>query len=173
MAKCKDGECHYSWYMSWDGSDRGTNETGWQCMNCQDRPGEPPGFSPQLDRSNTFDKVMGIMLDLAATRACNFSNSTDGMMTAEIIAARCREEDVYDQWSICEWIFEYKNRDRGEGHGHRAYWKRIAEGVLSGNDPRDRCEAHSELANHWVSKGNGEPAKAYCNKCYEEGLTRV
>lgn len=111
-----------------------TNEAGWRCANCKHCPGEPPGFCPALDRSETFNKVNGLLLELYNAKFVYISNGSHGLSLAETITARCREEGRFDQYSILLFILEALTPR------HAAFWKKISDGVLDGEDPRDRCK---------------------------------
>lgn len=49
------------------------NEDGWKCT-CGFQPGEPPGFSPQLDRKQIWIKVYGLLNDLTNANFISISN---------------------------------------------------------------------------------------------------
>jgi len=126
-------EHEYHWYPA-------PNEDGWRCCYCEDRPGEPHGFSPQHDRDDIENKVYGILSDLDTAKIIYVSNSSHGWSIVAIIVRRCREADVYDQYSIASWILETMTES------HAKYWKEIGDGVVAGNDPRERCHC-GKLAN--------------------------
>lgn len=109
-----------------------TNEDGWKCSSCGHKPGEPEGFSPKLDRKQTFNKVHGLCSELHEADLIYFSNSDHGMGIADVVASRCLTEGKFDQYSIIQWVFECEK-------SHGDYWKKISEGVLENNDERRRC----------------------------------
>lgn len=118
-----------------------TNERGWRCCSCGHQPGEPPGYDPQRDRDDINGKVHSLIHDLYNAGFVHVSNGSAGDGLAAVIADQCMELEMYDQTTICRLIFE-ANR------GHAEYWKRISDGVRSGNDPRDRCKCGA-LATGW------------------------
>ncbi len=121
-----DCEHEYHWYPA-------PNENGWKCCLCDYQPGEPTGFSPQLDRDLIQTKVFGILQDLSMANIVYVSNSSHGDSLVGIVAKRCRTEDTYDQYSIALWLLEAMTES------HAVYWKKIGEGVVTGKDPRERC----------------------------------
>jgi hypothetical protein len=122
------------------------NETGWQCMDCLRRPGEPPGFCPELDREFTETKVNAILEDLNGHQLVYVSNGDQGDWLIMTVAKKCRETGFYDQYSILAFLIEELNAT------HAAYWKGISEGVISGIDPRSRCWC-GELAKVFIVGG--------------------
>ena len=120
------------------------NEDGWRCCSdaCGHKPGEPPGFDPRRDRELISLKVHGLLLDLHGRDFIHCSNSGHGDSTVDYAVERCRETGRFDMYSIIQFMFEGR-----ESHGE--YWKRISEGVLEGEDPRDRC-SNGNLANMWT-----------------------
>jgi hypothetical protein len=119
--------CNHFW--AWTAA---VNETGWSCLECAEQPGEPPGFCPELDRSHTTDKVESILMDLHESNLFNVSNGSEGERITETVAERCHELGRYDQNTIIAEILALRP-------SHAEYWKRIGDGVVAGNDPRDRC----------------------------------
>jgi hypothetical protein len=123
------------------------NEAGWRCLDGDHlMPGDPNGYRPDLDRSHTEDKVYGMMNDLHEGRFIYISNGTGGDICTGEVAKRCRETGLYDQISIIRFILEIAES------GHAAYWKTIGDGIVSGNDPRDRCHC-GKLATSYSSRG--------------------
>ena len=140
----------YYWYPKEGGS---PNEQGWRCVVCDERPGEPPGFSPHLDREETYRKVSGILMDLCDDGFIYVSSGTAGDGMTVHVAEKCHETGVYDQYTIIRLLMESCD-------GHADYWKRISEGVISGNDIRERCFCGA-LSVWWSSQGGRE--KRGCN----------
>ncbi len=132
MSKCKNG-CDFHYYPA-------TNEDGWRCLYCDHRPGEPPGFSPHLDRSHIYEKVGGLLHDLCDVNLIFVSNATGADLLTSAVTDRCVKEQRFDQYSILLFLLEE------DTPGHAGYWKDISEGVLVGKDPRDRCHC-GKLAN--------------------------
>lgn len=125
------------------------NEAGWRCAQCcLPMPGEPPGFSPELDRSEIGEKVEAIAQFLQAYELLYFSNSTEGVCAVREIAMDCKALGLYDQYSIIRLLAGYDN--------HADYWKDLSEKILSGNDPRRRC-----VCGKLASSFPGD--KAYCS----------
>lgn len=110
------------------------DETGWTCLDCnKPLPGEPPGFRPDLDRSNTSDKVGGILMDLHMGEFIYMSNNTAGDGLTAAVVAECKRTGFYDQASILLFVLQIDAASDGP------FWKNISEGILAGKDPRDRC----------------------------------
>jgi hypothetical protein len=117
------------------------DERGWRCVDCDWKPGEPPGFSPQHDRSHIATKVGSILQDLHLANIIYVSNGTAGEGLTANIAALCIERDTYDSVSIACLILEAVGCER-----HAKYWRDISTGILAGKDPRERCHCGA-LAN--------------------------
>ena len=136
------------------------NEDGWECAQCEHKPGEPPGFCPQLDHDEIRTKVDCLLLHLAgqfSSRKPNecllgVSNGTEGDFLTARVADFCQNTDRFDQYIICEQLF-HENRE------HSDYWAKISQGILSGNDQRSRCEC-GKLATSSVNSKN------YCGEHY-------
>jgi hypothetical protein len=128
------------------------NEQGWRCVDCQFRPGEPPGFSPHHDRELINIKVGGILTDLHEAEIIYVSNGSEGAVMTTLAIDECRKRNVYDSVSIARILLELDGDD-----GHAAYWRGISEGILAGKDPRDRC-ACGQLATQYC---NGKRACSY------------
>lgn len=123
------------------------NEQGWKCFNCGSLlPGEPDGYRPDLDRDRVKDKVYGLMNDLHENKFIYISNGTGGDILVEQVAAHCKRAGLYDQISIMQYILAL-----GE-EGHAKFWKEIGDGIVSGNDPRDRCHC-GKLATTYSGDG--------------------
>lgn len=142
--------------------DLATNENGWICCMCDEKPGEPPGFSPWLDRQQIDVKVNCIMLMLHGEGGgppyITISNGSEGEAIAGAVVDRCNETGRYDQYSIIQYIFEAQS-------GHGDYWQKISKGVLSGNDHRKRC--HCGELSTCISGG-----KHFCSK-HSPGLNAL
>lgn len=114
-----------------------TNEDGWKCSDCGEKmPGDPPGFRPDLDREPDFlyVKVDGLLRDLVLADLVYVSNSGEGDYIVRAVGTRCIGEGRFDQYSILLFILEEMTPS------HAKYWKGISDGVVSGNDPRPRCD---------------------------------
>ena len=117
----------FFWYLA-------TNEDGWRCCHCLFKPGEPPGFDPKLDRELIDEKVGGILMDMHEAGLIYVSNGTGGDALTAMVAEQCTEAGVYDQYSIAAFILA------AETASHAKYWQTVSEGILAGNDPRNRCD---------------------------------
>ena len=116
----------YHWHLA------PTDEAGWHCSECGGlMPGEPPGYSPQLDRIAIGSKVDSILQELHMQDFVYVSNSTDGDSTVHVVSEACKNLGAYDQITIIKLICN--------GHGHRKYWTELGEAILAGKDPRSRC----------------------------------
>jgi hypothetical protein len=132
------------------------NEAGWKCCVCGERPGEPPGFSPQLDRTRLERKVFGLLDDLHNHNLVYVSNGCGGDAIVADVAERCRADGVYDQASILAFILGT------DGGRHAKYWKEVSDAIIAGRDPRNRC-ACGALAT--CSSGTNEGTWLYtCSK---------
>lgn len=129
--------------------DPAVNEEGWVCIYCDHKPGEPPGFDPARDRDDIERKCDDILhhLHMQGWFGSMSSATGEGMVCHAV--DRCRETGCYDQHSIVAFLVG------GHEGSHAAYWRRIAEGVLSGNDKRERCPCGA-LATSYSSKGGGK-----------------
>lgn len=139
-------ECNYHYYPE-------TNEAGWRCTDCDHRPGEPPGYSPQLDRKLIDFKVGAILMDACTANLIYVSNGSHGEFLAAKVADRCVREDRFDQYSILLYILEEMTQS------HAEYWKGISDGVIAGKDPRDRCHC-GQLAKMHIGKAS------YCSMAH-------
>jgi hypothetical protein len=124
-----------------------TNEEGWKCVGCNDRPGEPPGFSPYLDRQLINIKAESLLMDLCRNDLIYISNNSEGEYLTASVAEKCRASNLYDQYSILHFILEV------EAPSHAEYWKQVSEGILKGSDPRKRC-ACGRLATSFSNEGD-------------------
>ncbi len=139
------------------------NERGWRCCrqdDCGHRPGEPPGFDPERDRHLIDMKVEAILMDLATHDFVYLSNSGCGEGVAASVAERCKRHERYDQWSVLLYIMQVL------APGHGDYWKRISDGILAGEDPRDRCHCGELSTSCTISKGT---TTYHCSKHWEVG----
>lgn len=127
MMECENCGCSDGWV--YDAAK--LNEEGWLCVNCDHRPGEPPGFCPQLDVEETQTKVRSILYDLDAAGLLCPSNSSLGESLVYSVAKRCSLSCHFDARSIIHYLTDDDD--------HAAYWLKIREGVLTGNDQRRRC----------------------------------
>jgi len=111
------------------------NEAGWKCVDCgQKMPGDPAGYRPDLDRKEIRLKAGGLLNDLHNANLIYISNGSHGDHIEAKVADRCRREGRFDQYSILLLILEELTPS------HAEYWKRVGDGVVSGNDPRSRCD---------------------------------
>jgi hypothetical protein len=131
------------------------NEDGWKCSACGTQPGEPKGFSPALDRALIKTKVSGILHDVAGAKLIHVSNGSAGDSIEACVAAECQRLGRYDQGTILMLIVE------GWAKGHADYWQPIADGIIAGNDPRDRC-AGGRLATMYRGGTKGRDWDRFC-----------
>lgn len=122
-----------------------TNEDGWKCSWCQHKPGEPPGFSPELDRARLEFKVFALLSDLTNADLVYVSNGTSGDAIVSEVEKRCRKEQRYDQYSILLFILDLMTER------HALYWSKVSEAIVAGKDERKRCHC-GNLAT--VSRGD-------------------
>lgn len=150
MSQATPKQCDhaYHYYLA-------TNEDGWRCCSCNHKPGEPPGYSPQLDREMIVTKVYGIQGDMHDADLIRFSNGSEGDGAAEMVADRCRNEGRYDQYSIILFTMELVT------HGHAKYWKEVSDAIIAGKDTRDRCSC-GELS---TSSSNSGPNGSWVHRC--------
>lgn len=124
--KCEKCGDEVYWYSA-------TNEDGWRCCRCQHKPGEPPGFSPQLDRDLIAIKVHSILHDMHESNVVYVSSGSMGDGIACMVEKMCVKDQKYDQYSIALFILKVM------APSHAKYWKKVSRGVLSGKDVRNRC----------------------------------
>lgn len=133
-------------------------EAGWKCADCSWQPGEPPGFSPQHDRSHLSTKVWCITNDLHDASIIYVSNGTSGDALAAAATTLCQQRKLYDSTSIARVILELDADDR-----HARFWRDISEGILAGRDPRDRC-ACGKLSRITSWLDGGQRVTACCHE---------
>lgn len=104
------------------------NEDGWMCADCLVRPGEPPGFSPELDRSHLYVKVDNLLRELMEAKLVHVSNSSEGDWITREAMAVCRSACTYDQYSILAAILGHMAKPYAE------YWKSAGERTMEGKD---------------------------------------
>lgn len=109
------------------------NEAGWKCTWCQDKPGEPAGFSPQLDRERLEFKIFALLNDLTHHDLVYVSNGTGGDAIIADVETRCRKEQRYDQYSILLFLLDTMTER------HALYWSKVSEAIMVGKDERARC----------------------------------
>lgn len=102
------------------------NEEGWKCVDCD----TALGFRPDLDRQLTFLKVRNILSDFHESKLIYISNGTMGDVIAENVAARCAEENQYDQDYILRFILADPNMQP-----ESTFWQTRAERWLLGAEP--------------------------------------
>lgn len=110
-----------------------TNEAGWRCVCCHHKPGDPPGYSPELDREEIGRKVMAVLMDLDNAKVVSVSNGSHGDWIEARTAERCHKENRFDQYSIALFILELMTPS------HAEYWSKVGSGIIAGDDPRPRC----------------------------------
>jgi hypothetical protein len=110
------------------------NEDGWRCTRCGSKAGgDPPGYRPDLDRSEIGSKVETVMMILHHSGLIYISNSSEGESLVGDVARHCERSGLFDQYSII-WLIM---RRLAPGHGE--FWKKIGDGVVAGADLRERC----------------------------------
>lgn len=127
------------------------NEAGWRCVDCDHKPGEPAGYSPQLDRELIKFKVGAILHDAHDANLIYISNGSQADYLGAVVSDKCQREGRFDQYSILLFLLEQLTPE------HSAYWRLIGEGVINGNDKRDRCHC-GQLANSYSG------GKRYCSR---------
>lgn len=142
-------ECKHHW--TWNSE---TNEKGWYCLNCDFRPGEPPGFSPQLDVEQCEEKVNSLLTQLHNQELLYISNADMGEAIVEDVVERCHQSQRYDQRSILEFILTDPNI-------RSDYWVNLGRQIREGNDPRKRC-SHEGCGKLSVGGAIGGPQ--FCNE---------
>lgn len=139
------------------------DERGWRCVDCDWRPGEEPGFSPQHDRSHLATKVGGILHDLADAKIISISNASEADSVIVDAAFRCAERKLYDSESIALVILEIVASER-----HAKFWREIGEGIIAGRDPRPRCFCGKLSTISVMSDGNTD---RFCSFEHEAQVT--
>ncbi len=131
------------------------DERGWRCADCGWQPGEEPGYSPEHDRSHLRTKVSCIVHDLHEAEIIYVSNSDCGEALTDQAAACCLKHSLYDSVSIARVILDLEgNRE------HAEFWRKRAEGILAGKDPRNRCWC-GKLADQWCNLNGGTHACSF------------
>lgn len=153
MTTASECEVHeYHWYLD------EPNEQGWRCCACQCKPGEPPGYSPHLDREEIERKVYGILSDLCMAKVAYVSNSSHGDGIVGAVTAWCRETDTYDQASI---VAEITRGLAGDGK----FWRELGQAIVDGKDPRPRCWCGT-LGRIWDGR---YPDRSFCSIEHKPG----
>jgi hypothetical protein len=132
-------------------------EQGWKCADCKWQPGEPPGYSPQHDRSHLETKVWCVLNDLHNHEIVYVSNGSAGDGIVHDITATVRRSGKLDQYSIALAIL------KGMTPSHAKYWRETSIGILKGQDPRHRC-ACGKLATSYSGTSSGEWLRQ-CSEC--------
>lgn len=150
-------------YLVWN---RATNENGWTCLKCGTKPGEPPGFCPDLDRSQIAIKVDCLLRDLVDANFVHVSNASDGAMLTDAVVYSCQKSGLFDQQYIIQkivsaWI-----------ERHSEYWRKVSEGVLQGHDIRSRCPC-GELATSTSRQGGGPTIERCTKHAGEQGERKL
>ncbi len=143
------------------------NEDGWQCCYCKHKPGEPAGYSPQIDRELLYIKVDGLLRDLVMHGFVHVSNGSAGDSIAHHVAQQMRSAGTFDQYSIVAALVVLMNGGPSDEYGHAAYWKRVGEGVISGHDIRDRC--HCGALSKMTVIANGQTKHFCSSECESQG----
>jgi hypothetical protein len=152
---CKH-DAGWTWHLS------PADEAGWRCAACSaPAPGDPPGYRPDLDRSEIDEKCRAILDHLVMADLVHVSNSTEGEGLIGSTARRCLVSGWLDQYSIVQALLALLNRT------HAEYWRRIGDGVRDGADPRERCDEPGcgELATSFTAGGP--------KHCREHGTARM
>lgn len=158
QATCEHRDLY--WYSA-----RGApNEGGWQCVNCDLRPGEPPGYSPAHDRSHLRTKVWSILHDLVNAGIVYVSNSDHGESLTDAATSTAEASGNLDQYSIALAILSIM------APSHAVFWRERGEAIVAGRDDRERC-ACGALANVFTS-GGGKPSTAWCSTCSSKELRK-
>ncbi len=142
MTTCKHDGLY--WYAA------PATERGWKCVDCDWQPGEPPGFAPLHDRELLPTKVHCILQDLDTAEIVYVGSGSNGESIVAAASRVCRERDVYDSVSIARVLLEVMGGDI-----RAAFWREMSEGVLTGNDKRERCHC-GVLANVYTG------GKSFC-----------
>jgi len=101
------------------------NEGGWKCVCCSNPvAGDPPGYSPKLDREEIWRKVSGILNDLHMLNVVYISNGTMGDMLTGTVADICVKKGHYDQYTIASEILGQLTKS------HAEFWAKKAKEVL-------------------------------------------
>lgn len=111
------------------------NETGWHCLECKlPIKGEPPGFSPKLDKMRIDLKVSAALIELHTFELIYISNSDAGDAIEAAVVNRCKRARRYDQWSVIFFIM-----DEITNPNHAKFWQKLGAAIRKGEDPRRRC----------------------------------
>lgn len=146
MSKCKNG-CDFHYYPA-------TNEDGWRCIYCDHHPGEPPGFSPQLDRELIGLKVGAILHDACNAHLISVSNGSDGDCLSALIADKCVRADRFDQYSILFYLLAEMTPS------HAEHWREVSDGIIAGANKRNRCHCGKLATLHIGGQGD------YCSMAH-------
>lgn len=141
----------WAWYLA-------DNEEGWKCLDCGHKPGEPPGYSPELDREEIGSKIYSILLELTQSHSTEpgfvyVSNGSMGDGIVAVTAAWCRETGHYDQASIAWKCIENCGAKSD-------FWREQGEAIRAGKDPRRRCNC-GVLATVFTKDGAWCPEHPY------------
>jgi hypothetical protein len=118
------------------------NETGWHCPACGVAPGEPPGYSPELDKRELQEKVASVLMALHNAGIVYVSNGSAGDGIAHAVAGALTRTGDFDQYTIARSVLDLM-------HGsHQEYWRKVGDGIRAGKDTRERC-ACGKLADVW------------------------
>lgn len=150
--KNRNDPCTHEWV--WKPS---INEDGWHCFFCSVKPGEPAGYSPQIDRDLLEEKIEQIISTLHDSQLLYISNNDYAIYLINAVKNLCQENKKFDQYSIVEYIFR-------ELSDHGDYWKIIGDNILAGNDQRARCLC-GQLATCFRSSGGQKTYSCYKHNC--------
>jgi len=132
------------------------NEQGWRCTDCKWQPGEPPGFSPQHDRSHLGVKVGCILHLLHESEIIYVSNGSEADSIVGRIVRACRRRHAFDSVTIARLILDIDGDAR-----HAAFWRDISEGIIAGKDPRPRCACGQLARQHRIADGKQQHACSF------------
>lgn len=134
------------WYLA-------TNEDGWKCVDCDLKPGEPPGYSPAHDSSHLRVKVSNILDEMHTAGLVYVSNATEGEVLTDAVTFKLQQSGDWDQYSIVAAIMAERTPS------HAAYWRQKSDAILEGNDKRPRCPCGALSTSTRLSK----PPQYRCN----------
>ncbi len=135
------------------------NERGWKCA-CGHLPGEPPGYSPQLDAARLRTKIWCILHEVADAHIVYVSNSDEGEGITDEVARTVEASGNRDQYSIVLAILQAMTPS------HAAYWREVGDGVRAGKDERNRCACGqlSTSSRHYQGKSFYSCGAEACEK---------
>jgi hypothetical protein len=144
-------EHEYHWYAS------PCDEAGWRCAFCEHKPGEPAGYSPQLDRELIGRKVYGVLTTMADADIVYVSNGSEADHMVAMVARLCVDTATYDSETIARMLIEIRAND-----AHAKFWRDRGESILAGKDNRNRC--HCGALATWTRVGGPGKSEHGCGK---------